>query len=47
MTASADPQLVYLSNAGTDESVVLNHVRDRAADDPRLAYLEWSAAPGS
>jgi hypothetical protein len=45
MTASDDPQLIYLSNAGTDESVVLNHVRDRAADDPRLAYLEWSSAP--
>ena len=25
--------------------VVLNHIRDRAADDPRLAYLEWSSAP--
>jgi hypothetical protein len=45
MTASDDPQLIYLSNAGTDASVVLNHVRDRAADDPRLAYLEWSSAP--
>lgn len=45
LAASDDPQIVYLSNAGTDESVVLNELRDRAADDPALAYLEWSAAP--
>lgn len=45
LVASPDPQVVYLSNAGTDESVVLNAIRDRAGSDPALAYLEWSAAP--
>lgn len=45
LTASANPQAVYLSNAGDDGSVVLNALRKRAADDTRLAYLEWSAAP--
>jgi hypothetical protein len=45
LTASPKPQMVYLSNAGTDESEVLNALRKRAADDPALAYLEWSAAP--
>ena len=42
---SLDPQTVYLSNAGTDKSTVLNSLRKRAADDPSLAYLEWSADP--
>jgi hypothetical protein len=42
---SEDPQTIYLSNAGTDESTVLNSLRKRAADDPSLAYLEWSADP--
>jgi hypothetical protein len=42
---SPDPLMVYLSNAGTEKSVVLNSVRDRAGDDPGLAYLEWSADP--
>ncbi len=37
--------MVYLSNAGTDESVVLNSIRVRADSDPSLAYLEWSSAP--
>ena len=45
LTASPDPQMLYLSNAGTDASLILNSLRDRAADDPSLAYLEWSAAP--
>jgi hypothetical protein len=45
LSMSNDPQMVYLSNAGTDASVVLNGLRDRAADDPALAYLEWSSAP--
>ncbi len=45
MTASPDPQILYYSNAGTDESVVLNSIRARAGADPRLAYLEWSSAP--
>ena len=46
LTASDHPQMVYLSNAGTNESVVLNALRSRAKTDASLAYLEWSAAPG-
>ena len=45
MTTSEDPQLIYLSNAGESDSVVLNSVQARAGEDPNLAYLEWSAAP--
>jgi hypothetical protein len=45
MTASPDPQIIYLSNAGHDHSVVLNALMERADKDPSLAYLEWSAAP--
>jgi phage terminase large subunit-like protein len=45
MTASDDPQIIYLSNAGDESSIVLNAIRDRADKDPRLAYLEWSADP--
>ena len=46
LIASAHPQIVYLSNAGTDQSVVLNALRSRKDTDPGLAYLEWSAMPG-
>lgn len=42
---SSNPQTIYLSNAGTDDSVVLNSLRSRAEGDPSLAYLEWSADP--
>jgi hypothetical protein len=45
LTASPDPQIIYLSNAGEVDSVLLNSLRDRAGKDPRLAYLEWSAPP--
>lgn len=45
MTASRNPQIIYLSNAGDSDSLVLNDLRRRAASDPSLAYLEWSAAP--
>jgi len=45
LSGAADPQMVYLSNAGTENSVVLNGLRDRAQSDPAVAYLEWSAAP--
>jgi hypothetical protein len=45
LTASKDPQMLYLSNAGDETSVVLNALRKRADADPALAYLEWSAAP--
>jgi hypothetical protein len=41
--ASANPQILYLSNAGNVESVVLNDIRSRAGKDAALAYLEWSA----
>lgn len=45
VVASRKPQVVYLSNAGYAQSVVLNALRSRAGSDPSLAYLEWSAAP--
>lgn len=45
LTASPDPQIIYLSNAGEVDSVLLNSLRERADKDPRLAYLEWSAPP--
>jgi len=44
MKTSAHKQFVYLSNAGREASVVLNAIRKRRDDDPRLAYIEWSAA---
>ncbi len=45
MTASKNPQIIYLSNAGDSDSVVLNDLRRRAELTASLAYLEWSAAP--
>jgi len=39
-------QVVYFSNPGTTDSVVLQWLRGRADNDPSLAYLEWSAEPG-
>ena len=47
LTASPDPQTIYLSNAGSDASVVLNDLKRRAEDggEGQFAYLEWSAAP--
>jgi hypothetical protein len=42
---SEDPQTIYLSNMGTDASVILNSLVMRAGSDPSLAYLEWSADP--
>jgi hypothetical protein len=45
ITASRNPQIIYLSNAGDSDSVVLNDLRRRMDSDPRLAYLEWSARP--
>lgn len=47
LSASSDPQIIYLSNAGSDASVVLNDLRRRGEvmNDPELAYLEWSADP--
>ena len=45
LTMSTSPQMVYLSNAGHDNSIILNAIKERAGKDPDLAYLEWSAAP--
>jgi hypothetical protein len=47
LTASSDPQTLYLSNAGSHRSVVLNDLKRRgeAGNEPDLAYLEWSAQP--
>lgn len=45
LSQSANPQVLYLSNAGEDDSAVLNAIRGRADTDRSLAYLEWSAAP--
>lgn len=45
LTESDNPQVLYLSNAGTEKSVVLNDLRNRAETDQNLAYMEWSAAP--
>lgn len=41
-------QIVAISNAGDDESVVLNSLRDAALAerDPQLCILEWSAPEG-
>jgi hypothetical protein len=44
--ASGNSQIIYLSNAGEEHSLALNAIRVRADEDPALAYLEWSAAPG-
>lgn len=43
LTASPDPQIIYLSNAGHEASIVLNDLKARAGKDPVLAYMEWSA----
>lgn len=45
LTVSPDGQMLYLSNAGEEDSVVLNALRNRRDEDPDLAYLEWSASP--
>jgi hypothetical protein len=44
-TLADNAQIIYLSNAGTSDSAVLNALRARAGGDQRLAYLEWSAPP--
>jgi len=45
LTASPDPQTIYLSNAGSDASVVLNDLKRRGetGGEGEYAYLEWSA----
>jgi phage terminase large subunit-like protein len=45
LQASKSPQMLYLSNAGDESSVVLNAIKASQDADPTLAYLEWSAAP--
>ncbi len=46
VASSEDPQVIYLSNAGSEESIVLNDLRIRGlAGAAGLCYLEWSAAP--
>ena len=45
LTVSKSPQMIYLSNAGTETSVVLNALRKRAETDQTLGYVEWSAHP--
>lgn len=45
LTASANPQILYMSNAGSQLSIVLNDLKARAGKDKNLAYLEWSADP--
>jgi hypothetical protein len=44
--SSEDPQVIYLSNAGSELSVVLNDLRHRGlAGAKGLCYMEWSAGP--
>lgn len=50
LASSSDPQRIYLSNAGTASSVILNDLKRRSEEGATgefglLAYLEWSAAP--
>src|SRR6185503_6725491 len=47
LASSPDPQRIYLSNAGSESSVILNDLKRRGEEggDDLLAYLEWSAAP--
>lgn len=46
ITAKANAQIIYCSNAGDEDSVVLNELKRRGEEaDPNLAYLEWSADP--
>jgi phage terminase large subunit-like protein len=46
--ARPDGQIWAISNAGDDESVVLNHLREAALSgrDPSIGLFEWSAADG-
>jgi len=43
--ARPNAQVMYFSNAGHAESVILNDLRARRDEDRNLAYLEWSAPP--
>lgn len=48
-SVDGNPQLWYASSAGMPESEVWAGVRENAieSNDPRLAYMEWSAHPGA
>lgn len=43
--ARPNAQIMYFSNAGHANSVILNDLRARRDEDRSLAYLEWSAPP--
>jgi len=43
--ARPNAQIMYFSNAGHSDSVILNDLRARRDEDRSLAYLEWSAPP--
>lgn len=49
MKAVGDAQAWTMSNAGGAESIVLNDLRDLAAEDgdPMLGYFGWTAPPGA
>lgn len=44
LSARPDPQIIYASSAGLEQSAVLRAIRDRGrkGSDPRLAYVEWT-----
>jgi len=48
LAAVPDPQVLYGSSAGKQESATLRSIRDRgrAGDDPSLGYIEFSSEPG-
>lgn len=46
LSARPDPQIVYASSTGLDDSDFLRGVRERGLNRaPRLAFFEWSADP--
>jgi hypothetical protein len=45
ITARPNGQVLYFSNAGDEDSIVLNTLRRQADEIETLCYLEWSAAP--
>lgn len=49
MQAVPEGQAIFITNAGTDESVVLNalHAEALAGVNPFIGVFEWSAVPGS
>jgi phage terminase large subunit-like protein len=49
LSAVPDPQVLYGSSAGREESEVLRSIRDRGRPgrDPSLAYMEWCAPEDS